>query len=124
MSSSVADPARGHAAGSENCDQFGDDRIPDNAVSPKTQPKSRTRARAPADLGFDPILVTNAQITADLLAESIEIAVAYGVAMLGAIRVGEFRDVIDGFRRFDEAARTAKACAVELRGILEVAAAR
>jgi hypothetical protein len=57
----------------------------------------------------------NCRLTADLLAESIEIAIHSGLNILSASRADDDDAIIHYFRTFDVAARTARKCAEELR---------
>jgi hypothetical protein len=66
-----------------------------------------------------------ARMTCDLLAEAIEIANAYGLGVLRAIREADDSAILESFRGFDAAARTARRCAEALRayrGLLEAGA--
>jgi hypothetical protein len=63
-----------------------------------------------------------ARLLADLLAESVEIAIAYGTGILRAVREADDESAIEQFRDFDAAARCARKCATELRSLLAVGA--
>ena len=61
-------------------------------------------------------------MTAELLAESVEIAISYGAAILAAAREADDAGILENFRAFDAAARCAGQCAGELweyRDLLE-----
>jgi hypothetical protein len=64
------------------------------------------------------VLATQCRLVADLLAESIEFAVGYGVAILSAVREGDDTAILSAFRGFDAATRCARRCAIELRSLL------
>jgi len=54
-------------------------------------------------------------IARDLFAESIELAIGYGLNVLSAIRQGDDAAALAEFRCFDASARTARHCAEKLR---------
>jgi len=66
------------------------------------------------------ILAANWRITADLLAETMEIANAYGLGVLRAIRECDDSAILENFRCFNAAARCAPQCAEELRNTVHL----
>ena len=68
-------------------------------------------------------LASRRRLTADLLAESIELALVHAVAVLAAARMADDAQIIEQFRFFDAAARTARRCAEDLRGHYEAGSA-
>jgi hypothetical protein len=62
------------------------------------------------------IIASHCRLTSDLLAESVEIAMSYGVAILAAAREADDGAILAQFKGFDAATRTARRCAEELRG--------
>jgi hypothetical protein len=61
------------------------------------------------------VLASHCRMTADLLAESVEIAIASGTGILRAVRECDDPGILENFRCFDAAARTARRCAEDLR---------
>lgn len=60
-----------------------------------------------------------ANMQGDLLAESLEFAIAFATGTLRAIREADDPAILQNFHGFDTSARTARACATELRALLE-----
>jgi hypothetical protein len=60
-----------------------------------------------------------ARMQADLLAEAIEIDIAFSAAILKGIREGNDIAVIEAFRCKDAAHRTARSCAEDLRRTIQ-----
>jgi hypothetical protein len=63
------------------------------------------------------ILASQCRMTGELLAESIELAIGYGTAILAAILEGDDESIISNFRGFDASARCARRCAEDLRSL-------
>src|SRR5262245_43354660 len=82
-----------------------------SAPSPKTQAKNR----APCPI----VLAARCRLTADLLAECVEHALGFGLAVLSAARTGNDGEILANFRRLDAAHRCARRCAEDLRGLME-----
>jgi len=111
--------ARPHARRSDadraGCSLLGGENRPEN--SPAIQsPQAKRSAACPI------ILASHCRMTADLLAEAVEFTIHYGAAVLAAVREADDEGILESFRGFDVAARTARQCAEELRayrGLLE-----
>jgi hypothetical protein len=82
--------------------------VADSSSINQNSRKSQDQNRPPS-----PIIC---RITADLLAESVEIAMSFGVAILAAAREADNTAILTQFKGFDAASRTARRCAEELRG--------
>jgi hypothetical protein len=91
-----------------------------NSISSNSHTNTLTPARPQAQIRVaDPIiLASQARMTAELLAESLEIAIGFAVAALTAVHEADDEAIIASFRGFDAAARTARRCAEELRSLL------
>jgi hypothetical protein len=81
-----------------------------NAFSSVPAPKTQVKRAEACPI----LLASQCRMTADLLAESTEIAISYGVAILAAVREADDDAILARFKGFDAAARTARACAEEL----------
>jgi hypothetical protein len=82
------------------------------------------RKQAENQLASAIVAASNCRLTADLLGESMEFAVAYAAAVLRAVREADDAAAIAHFHDFDAAARCARKCATELRSLLQVGGAR
>jgi hypothetical protein len=77
---------------------------------------NKSTATTPAQRPVCPIIAgCQTRLVADLLAESVEIAIAYGTGILRAVREADDAAILENFRGFDAAARTARRCAEQLR---------
>lgn len=78
-------------------------------------PQPATKKQVQLDPAAAVIVAAWSGIALDLLAESVELAIGYGVNILAAIRAGDDAAVLAEFRGFDASARTARHCAERLR---------
>jgi hypothetical protein len=90
-------------------------------VATQNSSKNSPQAGRPQALNWPTnpiILASQMRMRADPLAEAIEFALTYGVAVLSAVREGDDDAIIASYRGFDAAARTARQCATELRDLV------
>jgi hypothetical protein len=88
------------------------------ADGPKISPEPR-RTQAQIRPTDPIILASQCWMVSDLLAEAVEHAGVCGLSVLAAAREHDDAAIIATFAAFDAAARAAKACACELRDLVE-----